>query len=130
MAQQILEGTYICPLDLDPATHLLFKEAAATYATLSPVQVVMVEDIKHFWQTAKELTGSLYGGLHFGHYIGASFCPDLSSLHTAKLSICARNEVALSQWGYGLTVLLEKILGNIFVHKLWAICLLKEDFSW
>ncbi len=27
-------------------------------------------------------------------------------------------------------VLLKKILGNIFVHKLHAICLLKADFNW
>jgi hypothetical protein len=27
-------------------------------------------------------------------------------------------------------VLLEKIVGNNFVHKLWAICLLEADFNW
>jgi hypothetical protein len=27
-------------------------------------------------------------------------------------------------------VLLEKILGNVFVHKLQAICLLAADFTW
>jgi hypothetical protein len=36
----------------------------------------------------------------------------------------------LAWWGKGLTVLLEKILGNVFVHKLWAICLLEADFNW
>jgi hypothetical protein len=30
----------------------------------------------------------------------------------------------------GRTVLLEKILGNVFVHKLRAICLLEADFNW
>ncbi len=59
----------------------------------------------------------------------AFFCPDLSSLHAAKLSICARNGVSLSWWGQGLTVLLKKILGNVFVHKLCAICLLEVDFN-
>jgi hypothetical protein len=73
--------------------------------------------------------GSSYSGLHFGHYIAASFCPDLSLLHAAKLSICARNGVPLARWGKGLTVLLEKILGNVFVHKLQAICLLEADFN-
>ncbi len=51
-------------------------------------------------------------------------------LHTAKLSICARNGVSLARWGKGLTVLLEKILGNVFVHNLQAICLLEADFNW
>jgi hypothetical protein len=30
----------------------------------------------------------------------------------------------------GLTVLLEKILGNVFVRKLRAICSLEADFNW
>jgi len=91
---------------------------------------VIANDFRHFWQTARESTGSSYSGLHFGHYIAASFCPDLLVLHAAKLSICARNGVPLARWGRGLTVLLEKIVGNVFVHKLRAICLLEADFNW
>jgi hypothetical protein len=86
----------------------------------------MVEDFQHFWQIAKECTGSSYSGLHFGHYIAAPFCPDSSSLHAAKLSICARNRVALSWLGRGLTVLLEKTLGNVFIHKLRAYTFLRQ----
>jgi hypothetical protein len=48
----------------------------------------------------------------------------------AKLLICARNGVLLAQWGKGLTVLLEKIMGDVFVHKLQAICLPEADFNW
>jgi hypothetical protein len=100
----------------------LSPTAIATYIT--------PEDFQYFWQTARERTGSSYSGLHFGHYKAASFCPNLSLLHAEKLSICARNGVALARWGKGLTVLLEKILGNVFVHKLRAICLLEADFNW
>jgi hypothetical protein len=32
--------------------------------------------------------------------------------------------------GSGLTVLLEKIIGNVFAHKLRAICLLEANFNW
>ena len=77
-AQQILEGTYEYPDDLDPATRLLFEEASATYKALSPTKVatyVTPEDFKLFWRTAKERTGSSYSGLHFGHYIAALHCP-------------------------------------------------------
>ncbi|KAL3827203.1 hypothetical protein ACHAXA_006758 [Cyclostephanos tholiformis] len=38
--------------------------------------------------------------------------------------------MALTRWGRGVTVLLEKIVGNVFVHKLCAICLLEADFNW
>jgi hypothetical protein len=133
VAQRILEGSYAYPPDLDPATRLLFEEAAHTYSTLSPDEVatyVTADDFRHFWQTARESTGSSYSGLHFGHYIAASFCPDLLVLHAAKLSICACNGVPLARWGRGLTVLLETIVGNVFVHKLRAICLLEADFNW
>ncbi len=51
-AQQILEGTYVYPRDLNPVTRLLFEEAAHTYAILAPTEIatyVTVEDFQHFW---------------------------------------------------------------------------------
>ncbi len=131
VSQQILEGTYAYPQDLDPATWLLFEEASHTYASLSPREIAMYvipEDFQHFWQTAREHTGSPFSGLHFRHYKTASFCPNLSLLHAAKLSICARIGVALARWGKELTVHLEKIIGNVFVHKLRVICLLEKNW--
>ena len=80
-------------MDLDPATRLLFEEAVHTYSSLSGAEVatyVTPEDCQHFWQTSRERTGFLYSGLHFGHYIAASFCPDLPLLHAAQLSICVQ----------------------------------------
>ncbi len=133
MAKQILEGTYEYPPGLDPVTRLLLEEVAITYAELPSTEVatyVTVKDFQHFWQTARERKGLSYSGLHFGHYIAASFCPNLSLLHAAKLSICMQNGVSLARWVKGLTVLLEKNLRNVFVHKLHAICLLEADFNW
>ncbi len=40
VSQQILEGPYAYPQDLDPATRLLFEEPAHTYAALSPQEVL------------------------------------------------------------------------------------------
>ena len=51
-------------------------------------------------------------------------------LHAAKLTLCARTGVPLDRWGFRVTVLLEKILGNNYVHKLRAICLFEADFNW
>ncbi len=50
-------------------------------------------------------------------------------MHAAYLTACARKGIALKRWGVGLTILLKKIIGNNFVHKLQAICLLKADFN-
>jgi hypothetical protein len=62
--------------------------------------------------------------------MAASFCLDLSLLHAAKITICTKDGVSLARWGKGLTILLEKNIGNIFVHKLCAICLLEANFNW
>ncbi len=51
-------------------------------------------------------------------------------MHTAYLSVCALKGIPLACWGIGLTVLLEKIIGNNFVDKLQAVCLLEADFNW
>jgi hypothetical protein len=60
----------------------------------------------------------------------AAFQYMLLAMHTAYLTACTRKGIPLKQWGVRLTVLLEKIIGNNFVHKLRAICLLKADFNW
>jgi hypothetical protein len=54
----------------------------------------------------------------------------LSAMHAAYMSVCARRGIPLARWGIGLTVLLEKIVGNNFIHKLRAICFLEADFNW
>jgi hypothetical protein len=36
----------------------------------------------------------------------------------------------LARWCRGFVVQLEKIVGNVFVHKLRTICLLEADFNW
>jgi len=132
-AQQILEGTYVFPPDTEKFTKLLLEETARTYAEMSTEEVnthVTVEDYQYYWQRANERISSSYSGLHFGHYKAASFHPRLSALHAAKLSACAKTGVSLARWGIGVNVLLEKIMGNNFVHKLRAICLLEADFNW
>ncbi len=51
-------------------------------------------------------------------------------MHTAYLTACTQQGIPLARWRIGLTVLLEKVIGNNFAHKLRAICLLEADFNW
>ncbi len=44
--------------------------------------------------------------------------------------LAATTDILLVRWGNGLTVLLEKVFGNIYIDKMWAICLLKVDYNW
>ncbi len=51
-------------------------------------------------------------------------------MHAAKLTLVASTGVPLACWGNGLTVLLEKVFGNIYIDKMWAICLLEANYNW
>ncbi len=86
---------------------MLFEEATGTYAALLLSEVatyVTIEDFQYFWQRERERTGSLYSGLHCGHYKAVLFCCDISALHSSKLSLVVQKGVLLSRWNRGLTV--------------------------
>ncbi len=68
--------------------------------------------------------------VHFGHYKAAAHDWYLSALQAAKLMLAAMMGVPLARWGNGLTVLLEKVFGNIYIDKMRAICLLEADYNW
>ncbi len=50
-----------------------------------------------------------------GHYKAELYNKDLALLHAAKLTLCERIGVPLNRWGFGVTVLPEKICGNNYV---------------
>ncbi len=131
--QQILEGTYEYPPDTDIWTKKILQEALFTFSRMSGAEVatmIMTKDFQDYWQCVDERTSSLFSGVTFLHYKAASFHAMLSAMHAAYLTACAQKGIPLTHWGIGLTVLLEKVVGNNFVHKLRAICLLKADFNW
>jgi hypothetical protein len=51
-------------------------------------------------------------------------------MQAAKLTLAASTGVPLARWGNGLMVLLEKVFGNIYIDKMWAICLLEANYNW
>jgi hypothetical protein len=51
-------------------------------------------------------------------------------MHAAKLTLAASTGIPLACWGNRLMVLLEKVFGNIYIDKMWAICLLEADYNW
>ena len=131
--KRILEGTYEFDENEDPATRLILEEAAHTFSQMSGEEIstyVTVEDFQYYWQRANERISSSYSGLHYGHYKAASFDVNLSALHAQKLTMAAKAGMPLDRWGIGVTVLLEKICGNNYAHKLRAICLLEADMNW
>ncbi len=65
-----------------------------------------------------------------GHYKVAVYNKDLSLLPAAKITLCARMGVPLDRWGFGVTVLLEKICGNNYADRLRGVCIFEADFNW
>jgi hypothetical protein len=92
--------------------------------------MIMTKDFQDYWQCVDERTSSLFSGATFLHYKAASYHTMLLAMHAAYLTACAQKGIPLACWRIGLTVLLKKVVGNNFVHKLRAICLLEADFNW
>jgi hypothetical protein len=94
------------------------------------VDFVSTTDFQSYWRHTNEDIQSSESGCHFGHYKAASFDCYLSAMHAAKLTLAASTSIPLARWGNRLTVLLEKVFGNIYIDKMQAICLLEADYNW
>lgn len=53
----------------------------------------------------------------------------IAILHVESMNIAAKYGLSLDRWKSVLTVLLEKVMGNMLM-KLRSICLLEADFNW
>ena len=133
-AQQILDDEFVFPPDCDSATRDLLREASwvkLEFDKLPPTNSdTTIEDFVEFWSTCREKTASSKSNRHFAHYRAACDDIELVKLHVGSINLAARRCVPLERWRSGVTVLLEKVLGNVFIDKLRAICFLEADFNW
>jgi hypothetical protein len=90
---------------------------------------ISTADFQQYWKKVDERTSSSFSGVTFSHYKAVAPHSMLSAMHAAYLTACVQRGIPLAHWGIGLTVLLEKIVDNNFIHKLRAICLLEADFN-
>jgi hypothetical protein len=131
--QQILEGAYDYPSNTDIWTKKILQEAQHTFSRMSGEEIaitISTADFQQYWRRVDERTSSSFSDVTFSHYKAVASHSMLSAMHAAYLTACARCGIPLARWGIGLTVLLEKIIGNNFIHKLKVICLLRADFNW
>jgi hypothetical protein len=118
-ANQVLQGSYIYPKNMDTHTKLLLQEARHIFHRLSKEEVVdfvSTTDFQSYWQHANEDIQSSKSWCHFGHYKAASFDGYLSAMHAAKLTLAASTGIPLARWGNRLTVLLKKGVRE-HIHK-------------
>ena len=119
-AQQVLEGTYIFPEGIDPATKMLLEGCSIMHLSMLSEEVctfVPAEDYQYYGKRVRKHILSSYSRLNFGHYIAAADSKTLSQLHAINISEVARRGVPLGGWGVGVTVLLEKIVCVTFFKK-------------
>jgi hypothetical protein len=99
MADQVLQGSYIYPDNMDTHTKLLLQEARHIFHRLSKEEVVNFVSTTHFqsyWQHAYDDIQSSKSGSLFEHYKAASFDRYLSAMHAAKLTLAAPAGVPLA----------------------------------
>jgi hypothetical protein len=132
-ADEILQGGYDYPEDTEHYTQLILEEAPRVFDTLAGSKIelfIRTDEFQQWWKTANEDIQSSYSGKHFGHYMAAAHDDYLSTLHVAKMNLALQVGIPYTRWTKGLTVLLEKVFGEIYIEKLRAICLFEADFNW
>ena len=68
-------------------------------------------------------------GLLFGNYKCAVDSPLLTAVHTLFSQLTVVRGISLRRWACGLSVMLEKVKGNINVEKLRGILLMEADYN-
>jgi hypothetical protein len=88
-ASQILNGTYVCPPELETETQLFILALRVTSPTMMASKVstlVTKEDFKSYWKHARERTSSLLSNIHFRHYKASTKSDYVSEIHALMLS--------------------------------------------
>lgn len=93
-----------------------------------PSQISTEQWIEH-WKHAKERTASSLSGLHFGHYKAHTVMKEIAEIKCKLVNLALASGQPLLRWIRGVSVMLEKVDGNINVQKLRAILLLEADFN-
>jgi hypothetical protein len=133
LARSIIEGKYVIPADMDPASRMILEEIGRLGSKILNGEggeiIIMPTEFRGFWKRVKEFTSSLMSGVHYGHY-KAAIQDDMSTeILAQQLTVVARSSIPPESWSIGLQVMLEKIAGVCLVKKLHAIQLYKADFN-
>ena len=130
-AEEILQGTYVCPPGTDEYTKdfLHFLQRSPKVNASDQIETTFTsDDFRAYWKKSNERTSSSISTLHFGHYKTSIKSDKLSELHAVSIDIALNSGYSLKSWQKGLTVMLEKKKGVIQVNKLRAI-LLMDNFQ-
>jgi hypothetical protein len=131
-ASQILNGTYVCPPELETETQLFISALRVTSPTMMVSKVstsVTKEDFKSYWKHARERTSSSLSNIHFRHYKASTNPNYVSEIHALFTEIVVSTGYSPTRWQNCLLVMLEKTAGDRCPDKLRAIALMEADFN-
>ena len=131
-SQHVLEGAYIFPEGIDPATKMLLEECSIMHLSMSREELctlVAAENYQYYWKQINECTSSSYSRLNFGHYITAADSKTRSKLHAANIFEVTGRRFLLERGGVRVKIFLEKSAGATVFNTLRATCLFETDFN-
>ena len=83
----------------------------------------------YHWLARKENASSSKSGLYYSHWSAQSQSNLLSSDKYNPVNLALNNCTPLDRWQQSVSIMLEKIKGNINVAKVRAVLLLEADFD-
>ena len=127
-ATEILDGTFNTS-GVDPFTNQLIDQMKKP-KNWSEISVdESFEEYQRGWQRARENTSSGPSGIHFGHFIAATYDDDVGTIHWLMSKIAMKRGIAPARWRQGTQVMLLKQPGNYQPGKMRAILLYEADFN-
>ena len=90
VSQQIIEGTFKIPDEIDNATALMLEEIRRIRVHMTNgeiMQTITPEEFQYFWKRMKEGTTSLYSGIHYGHYNAEAHSGKISSFLSKNITL-------------------------------------------
>jgi len=79
--EQVLAGTFICPLDTDPMAQRLIQ-AMQRPRNLPQISPRRWDKVTSGWSKACKATSSAPSTVHFGHYMAGTFNPTIAGFNT------------------------------------------------
>lgn len=115
-------------LQLHPEAQEIFELFQGSKHQQITTQIATEQWIKH-WERAKERTSSSHSRLHVGHYKAHTEMHAIAEIKCKLVNLALKSGQHLKRRIKGVSVMLEKVAGNINVQKLRAILLLEADFN-
>ena len=124
LGRDILNGSILNKAKFDRTVQLYF-ESLQTRRFAEPLKIITpylsIEEYKKFWKKKREETVTSPFGLHIGHFKAALQKEEILNVHRIMLLIPFQTAIVPHRWKKTVQTMLEKDLGNPWIHRLRII---------